>query len=178
MKNLLQGCRSLKREDQRKMVDHLSPMLFPVCLRYSDQKEDAKDLLQESLILIFNNIDQFSSNEIPAFKSWCRKITVNAALAKKRKKGLPIVLINEESIAPSLSPNVQSKLNVEDILNLLKQLPQNHQIVFNLAVMDGYSHKEISDILKIPESSSRTFLSRARSMLQGLIYQQEKIKKI
>ena len=155
------------------MVDRLSPFLFAICRRYANNQEDAKDLVQESLILIFNNIEKCTAKtEIP-FKSWCRRIAINAALTKKRKKTFLTELTEENRFTTPISPAINSQLQVEDILTLLEQLPENQRLVFNLAIIDGYSHKEISDILKVKESSSRTFLSRARQSMQALIHQHE-----
>ena len=178
MKKLLQGCRKLDRKAQREMVNHLSPLLFPTCRRYSNTQEDAKDLLQEALILIFNNIKQCSSNEKRVFLAWCRRIAINKALEKKRKKGFEMELIGKTEITGGQAPVINSKLNVDDILNLLNALPSNQKIVFNLAVIDGYSHKEIADLLTIKESNSRTLLTRARQSLQFLINKEWKMRKV
>lgn len=173
MKKLIKDCRELERQAQRKMVDHLSPFLYNICRRYSQNTEDAKDLLQESLVQIFNNMDKCNAKEKNTFFAWSRRVTINMALAKKRKRVLEVESIGEENNLFSITPGVQSKLNVQDILSLLKVLPQNQRLVFNLAVVDGYSHAEIAKILEIKESSSRTFLTRARKSLQQLIQKQE-----
>lgn len=171
-KKLILNCKSLNRKAQREMVDHLSPFLFPICRRYSSTFEDAKDLLQESLILIFNNMAKYESKEVIPFKSWCKKITINHALAKLRKTKKETTEITDTAVQPSVNPHVHSKLNIEDILKLLQKVPESHGTVFKLAVVDGYSHKEIAGLLGIKESSSRTFLVRARQTLQKLIKNQ------
>lgn len=173
IQKLITGSRRLDRTSQREMVNYLSPFLFPICRRYAHTYEDAKDLLQEALILIFNNIDQLDSNEELPFKSWCRRIAINNALAKIRKNSSQLEVVQEHNITPMAPPKVYSQLNVEEILRLLQFLPSIHRAVFNLSVMDGYTHKEIADLLNIKESSSRTFLVRARQSLQRLINQQE-----
>ena len=173
MIKLLQGCKNLDRKAQREMVNHLSPFLYAICRRYTNTHEDAKDLLQESLILIFNNIEKCQSKEELPFKSWCRRIAINTALAKKRKKNLETEIMEESKCLDAVLPNIYSRLNVEDILQLLHYLPENQRLAFNLAIIDGYSHREISELLNIKESSSRTFLTRARHSLQQLIHQQE-----
>lgn len=176
MKKLLQDCKNLERKAQRKMVDYLSPFLFPICLRYADSREDAKDLLQEALILIFNNLESFSSNEEAPFRHWCRRIAINKAFAKKRKKIVPMYAMKERDENHPLAPSINSKLNVDDILKLLESLPEHHRNVFNLAVIDGYAHKEIAQLLEIKESSSRTFLTRARNLLQRLIREEDQVR--
>jgi len=177
MKELLQGCRDFDRKSQREMVKHLSPYLYSICCRYSDDRNSTQDLLQEALILIFNNIESFSSNKEYAFKSWCKRIAINNALAKKRKNSIHLDdNVHDADILNSAVPSVHSQLNVEDILSLLNFLPENQKMVFNLAIIDGYSHKEISEILGIAESSSRTLLMRARQYLQESINNTEEVQ--
>lgn len=171
-KKLILNCKNLNRKAQREMVDHLSPFLFPICRRYSSTFEDAKDMLQESLILIFNNMDKCESKEVIPFKSWCKKITINHALAKLRKIEKKTTEITNILVEPNVKPNIYSKLNIDDILKLLQKVPESHSTVFKLAIIDGYSHKEIASLLGIKESSSRTFLVRARQTLQMLIHNQ------
>lgn len=177
MKKLLLGCKDLNRRAQREMVNHLSPYLYAICCRYTPNKEDAKDLMQESLILIFNNIKQCTSNEEYSFKAWCKRIAINTALSKKRKKGFQMEVIKIVEMQQAVPPIVQSQLNVEDILKLLNFLPENQRLVFNLAIIDGYTHKEIAEILAIKESSSRTFLTRARASLQASLQKDWTVKK-
>ena len=164
MKKIIKGCRELDRKAQREMVNHLSPYLYVICRRYTNQHEDAQDLLQESFIAIFNNIEKCKADEFAGFKAWCRRIAINKALEKKRKKGLK--LENLSGISLPILPVIQSQLNVNDILSLLERLPENQRTVFNLAVLDGFAHREIATMLSIQESSSRTFLTRARQKLQ------------
>ncbi len=173
MKNLIQGCRNLDRRAQRQMVDHLSPFLYRICRRYTDCHDDAKDLLQESLILIFNNMEKCSAREMSSFKAWCRRIAINTSLGRIRKKQLPTESLNGTAYVQVSLPNIHGKLNTDDILKIIQTLPPNQRNVFNLAVIDGYSHQEIAKLLNIAESSSRTFLMRARKTLQHLIQQQE-----
>ena len=153
-------------------MDRIAPFLFGICRRYADRTEDAKDLLQEALIKIFNNIEQVQTNEF-AFKGWCRRITVNVALSKLRKKGFNSRVEMDDSVRGSAAPSIYGSMNAADILKLLEKLPEKQKLVFNLSVLDGYSHREIAQMLGIGESSSRTFLVRARGKLQQLIQAQE-----
>lgn len=170
MKNLIKRCKNLERKAQREMLDVISPMLFSICLRYCNNKQDqAKDLLQESLIKIFNGMKNCRAEEEIGFRAWCKKITVHTALAEKRKKFLHIEEIESNKIMNAEEASILSKLNVDDILKLLEKIPEHHRVVFNLYVIDGYNHKEISEILSIGESSSRTFLTRAKKAMKSLI---------
>ena len=173
MNKLIKSCKELDRKAQREMVNHLSPFLFNICRRYCHSHEDAKDLLQESLIQIFNSMDKCQAEDRATFFAWSRRIAINKALAKKRRKGFEVEEINENNQNNAISPGIQSALNVQDILKLLNLLPQNQSLVFNLSVIDGYSHAEIAKLLNVKESSSRTFLTRARHALQQLIQIQE-----
>ena len=173
MKKLLRACRNYDRQAQRKVVDIISPFLYNICWRYAGNHEDAKDLLQESLILIFNNIDKCKSDEEGQFKSWCRRIAINNALDKKRKKTIQVESLDTRRYQEVVIPKIHSKLHVEDIMRLMECLPEKQRLIFNLSVIDGYGHQEIAGLLNIKASSSRTFLTRARQMLRELIYQQE-----
>lgn len=176
MKRLLRACKKLDRKAQKEMLSHLSPFLFPICRRYANGHEDAKDLMQEALILIFNNIEDCNATETPVFMAWCRRIAINNALAKKRKKQLPMSKEEPLDFQHTNGPAIYAKLEAEAILRLLDQLPEQHRMVFNLSIIDGYSHREIAEILNIKESSSRTFLVRARQRMQSLVTQQQKQK--
>jgi len=168
MKKLIQKCKQLDRKAQREMMDQLSPMIYAICKRYSNfNLELSKDLLQESLIKIFNNMEKCQATEELPFRAWCKKIAINTALANKRTtrtEQLPV----EMNISYSL-PKALEKLLAEDIMKLLQRLPEKHRIVFSLAVIDGYSHKEIAEVLNVKESSSRTFLTRAKKTLKAII---------
>ena len=158
------------------MVNHLAPYLMSIANRYTHQTEDAKDILQESLITIFKNIQQFRSEET-AFRSWCARITINTALARFRK----IQFQREEySLSkqpqPLINPTALDHLMEADILKLLNTLPPLPKKVFNLHCIDGFKHHEIAKMLNIEISHSRTILSRARKQLQMMISRPIKIK--
>ena len=176
---LIKKCKQLDRKAQREMVDHLTLYLYPICLRYSKTYEDAQDLMQESLIQIFNALDSFKSDDILSFKAWCKRITINKSLSKFRKNSLIIDSINtEEHECIGELPDVFSQLNVQDLLQLLNQLPEKQKCIFNLAVIDDYDHKTIAKLLHIQPSHSRTILTRARKRLQTLVIEQNNHYKI
>jgi RNA polymerase sigma-70 factor (ECF subfamily) len=153
------------------MVDLLAPFLSAVCKRYERSHPNVQDLVQEALILVFNNIEQCRGEE-KAFMCWCRRIAINVCLQKFRKKALLTESL-ETSADPGISPGIFSKMGVDDILKILDALPENQRLVFNLNVLDGYSHAEISRELNIGESNSRALLTRARAALQVLITKKE-----
>lgn len=168
---LLKSCKNYDRKAQRQMVDLLAPFLSGVCKRYERSQTNVQDLVQEALILIFNNIEQCRGEE-KVFLGWCRRIAINVCLQKFRKKSLPTETLDAgpDSGEP---PGVLSQMGVEDILNILDCLPENQRLVFNLNVLDGYSHAEIGRELQIAESHSRALLTRARAALQEMITKKE-----
>lgn len=168
---ILKSCRNYDRKAQRQMVDLLAPSLCSVCRRYERSHADIQDLVQEALILIFNNIEQFRGGD-KEFMCWCRRIAVNQCLQKIRKKNLLTESL-DSSPDPGESPGIFSKMGVEEILRALDRLPEIQRLVFNLHVLDGYSHAEIGQELNIAESYSRTLLTRARATVQGIILKKE-----
>jgi len=168
---ILKSCKNYDRKAQRQMVDLLAPLLSAVCKRYERSHTNVQDLVQEALILIFNNIEQCRGEE-KAFMCWCRRIAINVCLQKFRKKALLTESL-ETGADPAESPGIFSKMGVDDILQILDALPENQRLVFNLNVLDGYSHAEISRELNIGESNSRALLTRARAALQVLITKKE-----
>ena len=164
---LIKSCRNFERKAQRQIVDLLAPFLFPVCKRYERSHADVQDQVQEALILIFNHIEQFRGGE-KEFMHWCRRIAINVCLQKFRKKGLSFETMQSD-IDPAEAPDVFSKMGVEEIFQALHTLPDTQRIVFNMNVLDGYSHAEIGRELNIAVSHSRTLLTRARAALQDII---------
>ncbi|MEO1516368.1 MAG: RNA polymerase sigma factor [Bacteroidota bacterium] len=176
IESIIQSCKKKERAAQRMLVDALAPYLFSIAKRYVKQTEDAKDVLQDSLIKIFKNIDKCQVQEA-AFRAWCKRIVINTALERFRraarvKELYPGKYPNE----PEQFPQAIEQLQTADILRLLERLPEIQKQVFNLYVIDGYRHAEIADMLQIQESSSRTTYMRARRNLQELIKKSDKIR--
>lgn len=140
-----------------------------VCSRYCTDKEHAKDALQETFINIFKYID--SIKEINSAEAWMRKVAVTCCIAMYRKKVMPKYL----EITPSVEllnieiPEVFANLSVEELLQIIDQLPEGLRIVFNLHAVEGYSHKEIGELLNIGVSTSRANLTRARKMIINIL---------
>jgi len=170
MDKLIKKCKQYDRHAQREMVNHLSSMMYAICLRYSNNNiESAKDLVQESLIKVFNNINKCQAKTLIQFKAWAKTITINTALAEIRKNKLIVEDLEVVSNSLECSATILDNLNAKEIIAYLNDLPLKHKTVFNLFVIDGYSHKEIGEILNIKESSSRTFLVRAREALKKVL---------
>ena len=142
--------------------------LFLVCLRYARDRSQAQDYLQESFISIFKNLKQFDTSR-GAFESWAKRVAINTCLMDLRKKTLYSVSLSEAEKVESTADDVLSDLSLKEMLALIQQLPDGYKTVFNMYVIDGYSHKEIAEELNISPSTSKTQLMKARLLLQKKI---------
>lgn len=175
--HIIKGCQRGKKKSQYELVKRYSPGLMSLCRRYAPDEATAKDMLQESFIRIFANIEKYQPTG--SFEGWMKTITTRCALQWLNKYNLRQDLL--KSYAPeerALEPEVYEKINAEDIILLIRELPVGFRTVFNLHVIEGYSHKEISEMLSIEESTSRSQLGRARKLLQKKInaFTQKKYK--
>jgi RNA polymerase sigma-70 factor (ECF subfamily) len=144
--------------------------MFAVCLRYCANYEEAKDVLHDGFITVFTKIGQF--HHAGSFEGWARRIFVNHAIERYRNHvKLPITSVTDDADAHFIAPDAEDEpeayqLSEAELLALIDGLPHRYKTVFNLYVMDSLSHKEIGDALGISEGTSRSYLMRARSILQ------------
>lgn len=165
-KAVIQSCLANQREAQKKLYQVLLPYLRAIATRYLKDTSYIKDVLQESFVKIFKNLNQYDP-EKAALKSWAARITVNTALNyNQRQIGEASEEINPESSEVIVFPQIVGDLSNEDMLSILKTMPSNYYEVFNLSVIDGFSHDEIATMLNITLSLSRKRLSRARAWLK------------
>ena len=171
-RELLEACKRGDRTAQKKLYDSLAAKMFAICLRYMGQRDVAEDVLQEGFITLFSRLDSYSGEG--SFEGWARKIFVNTALMELRKKDALKMSEDLETAWNVSSDGVSQVQSVgyRELLKLIASLPPGYRTVFNLSVIEGYSHKEIAQTLGITEATSRSQLQRARVMLQ------EKIKKL
>lgn len=168
-KRLVKACLKGDSEAQRALYDSLSPKMFPVCLRYMSSREEAEDVLQEGFVTLFSKLDSYSG--AGSFEGWARKIFVNTALMQLRKND---VLKESEDLEgawdiSSQDPTVIQNIGYQELLEIIESLPTGFRTVFNMYVIEGYSHKEIGEALGISENTSRSQLQRARMILQKKI---------
>ncbi len=141
--------------------------LFALSLKYSRNKEDAEDVLQDSFITAFQKLELYSFKG--SFEGWLKRIVINTALQKYREKS-PLYLIKDETVTEDTTAILdESKLDLDFLLQLIQQLPDRYRLIFNLYVMDNFSHKEISEMLGISVGTSKSNLSRARLILKEKI---------
>lgn len=141
-----------------------------MCLKYSRTYQDAQDTLQDSFIVIFKDIKKFKHKG--SFEGWAKRVTINVALQKFRKKSiLKFDTIEENQLTEEeITVDVDEKnISLSFLLSLINELPPKYQLVFNLYVLDGYSHQEISEVLNISTGTSKSNLFRARKLLQNKI---------
>ncbi len=171
---IVAGCKKNNNNCKELIYKTYYGYLMGVVIRYVRDEDDAQELVNDSFIKIFKNIAQFDWPEKPeehqaSFKSWIAKITSRTAIDHLRtKKGHIYVSELAEEYHPVENINVIAELNLKDILNLLKQLPETHCLVFNMYEIEGFSHYEIAQLLKITESASRVYLTRAKNKLREL----------
>ena len=136
-----------------------------LCIRYARNRADAEDMLQDGFIRLYQHIHQFGFKG--SFEGWVRRIFVHACLKKYQKKQWQNEYSGMETLPDhSIDPDALTRLSEQELLQLIEQLPDGYKLVFNLYVIEGYSHKEIADMLGIQEATSRTQLLKARKQLQ------------
>jgi len=174
-KELIRGCQNLDGTAQHMLFKVYAGKLMTICRRYSGDRHEAEDMLQEAFIKIFKNINQYKS--IGSFEGWIRRITVNAAIQVLQKRKIRFTEIKNVSYEPESPDNsALSDLETEDLLKVVSQLPDGYRTVFNLYVVEGYSHEEIAHMMKIEIATSRSQLSKARAMLREKINSLQKIR--
>ncbi|HEY8688871.1 MAG TPA: RNA polymerase sigma factor [Chitinophagaceae bacterium] len=167
--DLIQGCIRGDRQMQEQLYHRFSPKMYTVCLRYSGNAEDARDLLQEGFIKIFKNLSKYRGDG--SFEGWIRRIFVNTAIEHFRKKVyLQDVTETQERTLEDKEWNVLDDLAEKDIMKMIHQLSPGYKAVFNMHVIEGYSHKEIADILGINEGTSKSQLARAKMILKKMMH--------
>ena len=164
-KKIITLCQKNDRKAQKELYQAISPKLYGSCLRYAPNEAEAQDVLQDTFITIFKKIHQFKFKG--SFEGWLKRIVINTALQKYRKKN-HLQLIKE---VPDTEEVVEvdfedTHLDIGFLLKLVQELPDKYRLVFNLYVLDSYSHREISKMLNISEGTSKSNLSRARKKLK------------
>lgn len=144
-----------------------------IAIRYLGDREMAMEVINDSFIKAFKNLHTFTFNDNieiaeKTFRSWLAKITVRTSLDRLRANRSHLNFVEDYQDVRDTTAEVDGKLHTEDILKLLQALPPLHRTVFNLYEIEGFSHDEVAEILKIPSSSSRTYLTRAKSKLREL----------
>lgn len=167
IKNIINGCLKGNRRDQELLYRRHAPKLYAACLQYSGNDEEARDILQEGFIKIFENLSHYKFEG--SFEGWMRRIIVNTALEKFRSRH-NLYRVDDIDQIPEFDaePDTEdySGLEAEDLMGIIRELPPKYRMVFNLFAIEGYSHKEIGQMVNITEGTSKSNLARARIILQ------------
>ncbi|HUR67381.1 MAG TPA: sigma-70 family RNA polymerase sigma factor [Chitinophagaceae bacterium] len=166
--DLLVGCLEGNRRMQEELYRRFSPRMYAVCLRYAGKAEEAEDILQEGFIKVFKKMDSFRGDG--SFEGWMRRVFVNTAIEHfRRKRYLMPVTEKEENTIEGKYTSALDDLGAKDVLALIQELSPGYRTVFNMYVVEGYTHKEIADMLGISEGTSKSQLSRAKVILQDMV---------
>ncbi len=160
---------------QKALYDRLAPRMLPLCMRYIGDRIQAEDILQEGFITLFTHLKSYKGDG--SFEGWARRIFVTAALMSLRKKDALKMSDELDSIRGMKAdmPSQSQNLGYKELMKLVMELPPGFRTVFNMYAIEGYSHKEIGEMLGISETTSRTQLSRARIWLQKKIKERENV---
>ncbi|HQS24930.1 RNA polymerase sigma factor [Sediminibacterium sp.] len=166
---ILVGCLNNDPSAQRELYNRYSPKMLSVCYRFGNSREDAEDMLQEGFIKIFTQIHTFQNKG--AFEGWIRRIIVHTCInfLKKNKKFSNSIDLDQADYLEVKEETMPSVMQARQIIECIRQLPLGYRTVLNLYAMEGYSHKEIADMLDIEESTSRSQYTRAKVMLEGIL---------
>jgi len=169
-RELIAGCKEGKSWAQKAIYDLYAPAMMSVCVRYVTDRETARDLLQEGFIKLFTKIDTFSG--AGAFAGWVRRIFVTTSLEHLRQNNALKQSYNIDEVGYNLENDEVSaidQISADDLMQCISQLADGYRTIFNLYAIEGYSHAEIAEMLRISEGTSRSQFMRARKILQKTI---------
>ena len=166
LEQLINDCKKRNIKAQEQIYRLLSPKIFAVCLKYSRSYEEAQDNLQEGFLLIFEKIEKFQFKG--SFEGWAKRVVINYILQQYRNNG--VFEIVSENLPDNVEVEIEEDMISMDFLTkIVQELPDRYRLVFNLYVIDGYSHKEIAEMLSISDGTSKSNLARAKSILKEKI---------
>lgn len=167
--SILAGCLNNDPSAQRELYNRYSPKMLSVCYRFANSREDAEDMLQEGFIKVFTQMHTFQNKG--AFEGWIRRIIVHTCInfLKKNKKFSNSIDLEQADYLEVKEETMPSVMQARQIIECIRLLPLGYRTVLNLYAMEGYSHKEIADMLDIEESTSRSQYTRAKSMLEAIL---------
>jgi len=176
-RDLINRCLKNEARSQEELYKNYARKMYGVCLRFAKNKPDADDILQESFIKVFANLQHFRFTG--SFEGWIRRIVTTTAINfyKKHIRQMQELDINEMEETLELEEIAEQSVEKEELLQFMQELPDVNRIIFNLFVMEGFSHKEIGELLQIPENTSKSHLHRAKNELQKKILKTQNVKK-
>lgn len=166
LEELIERCKSKDAKAQSQLYKQYASKLFSLCLKYSRNYVEAEDHLQDAFVSILNKIDQYQSKG--SFEGWMKRVVINTALQSYRHAGV-FDIIDEQAIEDITVTIKNEDIDLDFLLKIIQDLPDRYRLVFNLYVLDGYSHNEISELLSISTGTSKSNLARARIILKQKI---------
>ncbi len=169
----------MERKAQEKLYQLTASKMLGVCMRYTNNRAEAEDILQTGFVRVFTRMDSYRGEG--AFEGWIRKIMVNTAIESFRRNKRMVQAEDIQELAEENTPGLNvDELAYADLLNIVQQLPAGYKIVFNMYAIEGYSHREIAEALDISEGTSKSQLLRAREwlkkrikLLEGGVYEEQ-----
>jgi RNA polymerase sigma factor (sigma-70 family) len=169
---LLTRCKAGERKAQEMLYKQFASKMLGVCMRYATDKMEAEDMLQNGFIKMFKKLEDYRGDG--SFEGWVRRIMVHSSIEYYRKHHKMVVMdVTEIGNEPSVNPTAMANMGVKDLMGIIQQLSPGYKMVFNLYAIEGYSHKEIADMVGITEGASKSQLSRARTILKDMVLKME-----
>ncbi len=165
----IQGCKRNDRKAQRYLYDSYADAMLMLCIRYVENLADAEELMLNGFLKFFKHIDKFIFTDTKGLSAWLKRIMINECLMHLRKQGR--LLLQPETYAEDIADTlaIEQQLHAADLYKQIIELPDGYRTVFNLHVIEGFTHKEIAELLGITEGTSKSQLSRAKNILQQAI---------
>lgn len=165
----LHACLRGDRLAQKQLFERYKGKIFALCLRYANSREDAEDILQEGFVKVFRDLPQYTGKG--NLEGWMRKVFVNTALQylEKQRRSIPTADLEGQDFPDDAEPPTGDDPPAQDMIRILQQLPPGFRTVFNLHILEGYSHPEIAEILGISVGTSKSQLLRAKAHFRKLL---------
>jgi RNA polymerase sigma factor (sigma-70 family) len=166
LNQLIENCKINDTKAQSELYKLFSSKLFSICLKYSRNYAEAEDNFQDAFLTIFKKIDQFENKG--SFEGWLKRVTINTVLQQYRNQKV-FDIVNENIIDDTEIDIDEDAISIDYLLQIIQELPDRYRLIFNLYVLDGYSHKDIASMLDINIGTSKSNLARARQILKQTI---------
>lgn len=172
---LVDGCKSGSRTAQEEVFNSMYRRLLGVCMRYADDDDEAKDILQNGFIKVFKSVENYKGDG--SFEGWVKRIVINTAIDNYRRKKVKLVVVDSE-LTDRLGSNMEEEVEddsiyqqipIKAVLDAVQDLSPAYRTVFNLYVLEGYNHNEIAEMLTISVGTSKSNLSKARLNLRKML---------
>jgi RNA polymerase sigma-70 factor (ECF subfamily) len=165
----IEGCKRQDRISQKYIFDRWSEAMLMLCMRYVQSLPDAEELMLNGFYNFYKTIARFEYSNEQGISAWLKRIMVNESLMHLRKKGALLLAVDQYAADVPADDTSLARMNANEIFKLITTLPAGYRTVFNLYVIEGYSHREIADMLAITEGTSKSQLSKARMLMQKLV---------